>query len=183
MKNTILWLITIVLISVPFNGLAQSKNNKVNAQKVQKANNSIIPDRNFSSRWKFKRDYGDTLIYTSSNKVQLTVKYQTTPFNSHNFTKQLISKQRRQKKRILASIGIKNWKVHQSHVKKGKEKTYIHLQGSYTDPSGQKVLFVEHHFYSAFRHLQLLLTHNKSQTLLRSSSLAHIKDFRIKYGF
>lgn len=136
------------------------------------------------SYWQLKRHYGDTSIYTSKNKVRLTVAYSTTsPIKKKNFSNQLLKKLQYNKKRMLASIGIKNWKVHKSQIKKLKRQTYIQLSGSYLDLSGQSIQFVEHHFYRNSRYLQILLTHANREILIKDAKLAKVREFRARYGF
>ena len=147
------------------------------------ANEQISKNTKTYSQWQLKRNYGDTVIYTNRNKVKLTVRYNTTsPAKRKNFSNTLVQKLQKNKKRMLASIGIKNWRVDKSYVKNLKKHTYIHLQGSYLDTLGNKIQFIEHHFYGASKRLQLLLTHSNQKTLLREAKLSKIKDFRVKYG-
>ena len=145
-------------------------------------------DKKASSRpfaWELKRHYGQTRIYTSPNNVRLTVRYRTrSPIKKMNFSNQLVGKLQQNKKRMLASIGIKNWKMHNSQVRKQKNgQNFIYLSGSYLDLSGQQIQFVEYHFYRDSRYLQILLTHPQKKTLLKDAKLAKIRDFRVRYGF
>ena len=149
----------------------------------EKSNEKISKNIKASSQWQLTRNYGNTATYTNQNDVRLTVKYRTTsPAKKKVFSRELVQKLQKNKRRMLASIGIKNWKVDKSYVKNLKKKTYIHLQGSYLDSSGKKTQFIEHHFYSASKQLQLLLTHSKKKTLLKEAQLANMRDIRVKYG-
>lgn len=135
------------------------------------------------AHWILKSEYGDTLIYTSPGQTRLTISYKTTAPKQKNFSLELIKSIAKDKKKMLAMIGIEKWKVEQSSLKKSNGVTSIKLVGSYLDRFGEKVHFVEYHYYTAAKKLQMLLTNNKKESLNSDDQLTTLQKFKVGHGF
>ena len=135
------------------------------------------------AKWDLKREYGDTSIYVSEHSTRLTVNYRTTVPKEKKFSKDLIKQIEREKRKLLALIGVRQWRVQRSRVHRNEGQTRVQLSGTYLDNTGTKVYFVEYHFYSASKKLQLLLTNNNLSDLKQDTGMTHIRGFKVKYGF
>ena len=133
--------------------------------------------------WSLKKEYGDTTIYVSPNSTRLTLSYRTTAPKEKKFSKELLNKLEKEKRELLTIIGIKNWKVTRSDIKKEKKNTHITFEGSYLDSSGKMTYFAEYHFYASTKKLQILLTNDNLKKLKKDSKESNILEFRTKYGF
>ena len=133
--------------------------------------------------WSLKKKYGDMIIYSSPNSTQLTLNYGTTAPKEKKFSKDLLSKLEKEKRELLAIIGITDWEVIKSDVKKEKKNTIVTIEGSYLNSSGKMTYFVEYHFYASTKKLQILLTNGSLKKLKKDAKESNILEFRTKYGF
>ena len=133
--------------------------------------------------WSLKKEYGDTIIYISPNFTRLTLSYRTTAPKEKEFSKELLNKLEKEKRELLAIIGVTKWKVTRSDIKKEKKNTHITFEGSYLDSSGKMTYFVEYHFYASTKTLQILITNENSKKLKKDAKESNILEFRTKYGF
>ena len=101
---------------------------------------------------------------------------------SPNHSKDLLRRLKKDKEKMLALIGVTNWKVDKTDLYDNKGITSIRLAGSYIDSFQKKVHFVEYHYYSSSKRLQILLTNSTKSRLEKDSKLANIKAFRNEYG-
>ena len=134
------------------------------------------------SNWTLKREYGDISIYTSKNSTRLTLNYKTTPFKKKKFTKELLKKVKKTKEKMLSMINVTKWKIDQTSLDIVKDITIIKLTGSYVDSNSDVVYFVEYHFYSNTKKLQMLLTNNEINKLKNDATLKKLEILRRKYG-
>ena len=137
--------------------------------------------------WDLKEKYGDTELYTSTDNTDLTLKLSSIekPLDLQKINAGFIQKLTADKKKALASIGITKWKAEKTEVTKSKGKPLVRasLLGAYTDSSGERVHFIEYHFFRPRQKLQLLLTHSERKKLLRDGKLSNVQQFAMKHGF
>ena len=81
-------------------------------------------------------------------------------------------------------FGIKNWEVNRYNVTKEREDiSRVTLEGSYIDPKERRIYFLEYHYYSSKKMLQILLTHESKSELNKDSGLSKVRKFKKQYGF
>ena len=137
----------------------------------------VLSSTSAFASWNLKREYGDTIIYSSPNSTRLTLSYRTTAPKDKKFSKDLLNRLEKDKRELLALIGITNWKVTKSDIKKEKKNTYITFEGSYLDNAGKMTYFVEYHFYASDKTLQILLTNKNLKKLKKDYKEFDTYDF------
>lgn len=133
------------------------------------------------ANWSLKRKIDDISIYQSKNLTRLTVNYRSTKLKNKKFTKDLLNKIKKDKEKMLAMIGVTDWKVDKTDLNKKNGVTNIKLAGSYVDSSQEKIYFVEYHYYSKSKRLQILLTNPKKRALDKDAKPVKIEKFKGKY--
>ncbi len=129
-----------------------------------------------------KKTYDNISVHVSSNKTRLTVNYKDTSSKSEKITKEFIQTLEQTKRKMLHLIGVSKWKINKTKVKKLKKGIVrVTLSGSYMNYINQRTYFIEYHFYSPNKKLQLLLTNNKKKWLKKDAELDNIEIFRAKY--
>ncbi len=135
------------------------------------------------AKWSFKSDYGQTKIYISENETRLTINFVETEKKKKEVTKDLIESLKNDKKKMLALMGVTNWKVTSQEIENKKGVSRVILTGSYTDTEGKKTYYKEFHFYSSIKKLQILLINSSKEKLEKDGVLTNISNFKDNYGF
>ena len=106
------------------------------------------------------------------------------PIEPDKISASLIKQTAKDKKKMLAIIGITNWTIKHSKIKKEKGNVVVaRLSGNYNDPNGELVHFTEYHYYRSKRKLQILLTNSNKNKLQQDAQSSRLQKFRKQYGF
>ena len=133
--------------------------------------------------WSLHKRYDDVSIYKSKRGTRLTLSSGPVEleFKGKKLTKKLLKKLRKDKEKMLALIGVEGWKIRKTSLKRKDGVTSVRLAGSYVDGDQKIVYFVERHYYSKDKKLQLLLTNGKKDLVEKDSKVSKIKRFRNEY--
>lgn len=143
------------------------------------------------ANWSLKKEYRDTSIYVSPDSTRLTLNFKSMqkPIELDKVNSSLIQETTKDKKKMLAIIGITNWIIKDSRVERKKKKgnvvfeVLVRLSGHYNDPNGELVHFTEYHYYRSKNKLQMLLTNPNKNKLQKDARLSRLRKFRRQYGF
>ncbi|MCY4643709.1 MAG: hypothetical protein OXB88_03740 [Bacteriovoracales bacterium] len=132
--------------------------------------------------WNLHKKYDDVSIYKSKKGTRLTVRSSASESRGEKFTKDLLKKLKKDKEKMLAMIGVEDWKISKTNLKTTDGVTSVRLAGSYMDKTQKIVHFVEYHYYSNDKKLQLLLTNRSKGLVERDSKPSNIKRFRNEHS-
>ena len=131
--------------------------------------------------WSLTGNYDDNSVYKSENDTRLVASYNSVQFESKKITKNLIETLAKEKEKMLGMMGITAWQVDKTNLEKRGDVTHVRLDGSYVDSSQEKVFFIEYHYYSDTKKLQLLLTNGEKSSLDKDAVYSNLKKIRGQY--
>ena len=133
------------------------------------------------ANWSLHRRYDDISIYKSKKGTRLTLSSRSTKTKDKKFTKAFLEEIKKDKEKMLTMIGVKDWRIATTKVETKDGVTKVRLQGSYYDTTKQRIHFIEYHYYSNDKKLQLLLTNRKKHLLKIDANVSNIKGFWDEY--